>query len=311
MRTAARVVVAAISLGACGSGGSTASDAPSPSVDAAVVPTGGLCTVADDCADDAVCRLDSGRCVLESDHTCGATPGTGAVPPGSFQGCADNTACEAGQICVTLTSSFDVAQQTLSPALRACWRACDPCNPSCGQEQTCIALPEGGGVCSNSDLRAEGEVCLSNNDSGFCAAGRPCVGNAAFAYCLDTCAPEGNPYASNSADCGPDRVCADGTCVPGKLAGEGQQCSPRLSRWCDAGLVCGPDRVCVPGCVTSADCPNGVECFRDEFTFLDPDRGACIADGAVPNGGPCAEDRNCAPGDVCNRFSPEHPGRCQ
>ncbi len=156
------------------------------------------------------------------------------------------------------------------------------------------SVPCAGGLGCSFDGRcvpepAAGEECgLANQGSMTCSAPLLCD----FQRCRRSrpTGPSGACGTSGDADllwCPLGSRCSNGTCV--MLAAEGAPCDS--STQCADGLYC-VDEACSPtlpvgaACVEDADCGEGAWC--DEATR------ACTATYAIPDGGPCTRDEQCA-----------------
>jgi hypothetical protein len=163
-----------------------------------------------------------------------------------------------------------------------------------------------GGYCSaecglGNPCPAAGDQCLTFPDGSFCLRG--CTPGAD-----EDCGPRGDAFC---VVLDPDRP-ADGTCVA--LCASDAECGARI---CDPNLglcvdapvpECAQDEDCAspeicqsgscvavsepepePECASDGDCPGGV---------CNPSTSACIAAPAIPVGGACNVNADCA-GDLC------------
>ena len=142
-----------------------------------------------------------------------------------------------------------------------------------------------GGAAGMGGAGGFGAHCTADDDCGqtfFCYA-------PGVFHCSGKC-PVGSTACATDADCAPDAgSAAPSVCV-------------------DVPCGCSPSRACQPGCLTSADCEEGMTCGADHHctrTVCSPSVGGCPANFACSEGlcirQSCGTDADCAGGCVANK----------
>jgi hypothetical protein len=271
------------------------------------VPTGGACSIDDDCA---------GRDYCASDASC---PGTCTQAGGEGDACAADGHCASGLVCFGGSCSYARQEgESCGPGVGGCHLGllCMGGDSAMGVPGTCL---------SQQDLidAGEDEDCDPTTNS-FCEAGLACVLDVievdgspeAVAVCKPRAEP-GGPcnLAFAPEQCPPGEYCPvelpeyQGTCVPrpvdGEACGVGDMCAD--DHYCDENGVCRSgrriDQACPSGgACFSRTCDDGV-CIAPVRCRLDPEPtcgdGLCEADEDCDT---CAEDCGCA--ETCG------DGRC-
>ncbi len=202
-------------------------------------------------------------------------------------GCGIDSDCAAGLACTDFTG-------TMGRCYGSCFRdagctagyTCDPaynCRPRCDPGHAC-AEPDL--ICDQSDLVGQ------NGDANVGS-----VPGLVWCYaCLQASDCPGGVGCDPELGCGTCRTSDD--CPSGKACIDGGVCQPNcVDGGCPAGEVCdlngeagyGPN-VCY-GCVSAADCPNGLGCDSQSHTC-----GTC--EGPTAQGGPF----DCPPDSVCSNY---------
>ncbi|MET0413834.1 MAG: hypothetical protein ABW217_21170 [Polyangiaceae bacterium] len=178
------------------------------------------------------------------------------------------------------------------------------CLPSCTSDEGCGDRVCDGGLC----VDAPEPECSSDTD---CTSGEVCD------LASDTCQPAPEPGCTSDGDCDEGELCdvTSGECVAAPptpctsdaACATGQTCDTATGSCVTAPpAACTADADCAPGllcdlivgecftpepepCLSDSECPGQV---------CNPSSGACIAAPAIPIGGACTDDLDCA-AEVC------------
>lgn len=252
-----------------------------------------------------VCDYESGVCVPPSDGVCRMPPPEREGPQLAGEACDAAQFCTAGLVCVANSRSFDADAPghplNSTDSGGTCRRPCDPC-VGCGEE-TCIALPSGGGFCAGLGLSGPGGLCGVFTDwRQECAGEALCVDGRCVAACTPdlTLGRSGETgSASTSAACESDERCVRGggsfgttwSCGEPRLADIGEYCDSAIGLLCDYPGLCVGDRGSAGICNLSrdgcGDCPEETHCRT--FGWGE----ACVREGGLPRGVACADDLDC------------------
>lgn len=265
------------------------------------------CTSSADCDAESVCGFETGGCTAASGSICGMPAAdSGSAPLHAtcyFDGAG--ATCATGLVCAVNNWGIDPAADHYNAVSGICLPACDPCNPTCADTETCFSLTDGGGFCAT-DLRLPDEP---GGLHGLCArAAAPSLA------CHSTCRPETVAFANvmgvyfgtsePSIDCGAGDLCVlqtlsmsgnQFTCQPGTAVPDGDPCAPDTGAYCRYPYTCWPilgedtATYCTTACSQSNPCAAGWSC-ADTF---------CMRDGAGAVGTPCTEIRQCRTGLSC------------
>lgn len=265
------------------------------------------------CDADADCAQPNATCVQGAaidgrTGVCVKQVGAGQPPPppppppdpvtGSDLGkpCGRNSDC-GGDLACLASDSNPFGAGLGGPAEGYCSKPCDAVD-ECPEDGVCVSLTAGGAIC----LRA-------------CEAATPGSCGRETAQCADIGVDVCLPDCTSSEGCGA-RVCDPevGLCVdalPPECSSdaecdEGEQCDVASGECVTASPACATDAECATGqlcdtilgrcfvpepepCVSNAECPDQV---------CNPSSGECIPAPAIPIGGACVEDLDCA-AEVC------------
>lgn len=230
------------------------------------------CVVHADCAPGDICAAGEcqpgntcadGRCEdgfkCDGRNTCVPAPGY----------CADDNACESGQVCVSdecrVISDTCTLDSHCGPGRRcennACIAICTSDN-ECAAGQTCESgsCRQGAPECQASSDCSAGR-CVNGACVNECAAETPCV-NANEVCEGGVCVPDWRPRptCSDEMPCADGHVCVEGLCRTPCNSGMAAEClsfDHQLS-------VCGEDRFCysnheaMPECKQASDCDSNI-----------------------------------------------------
>jgi hypothetical protein len=263
---------------------------------------GGACEDDDDCGGNLFC-------VTSSDDPF-------RFPGGPARGmctmaCEGNAECPGGGVCVNSSGESGL-----------CLRACalgggDTCG---GRADLACASIGGNGACvpnCTSDDGCGDRVCSAglciDAPEPECQLDTDCPGGQLCDLTNGTCVPAPDPDCTSDSDCDDAEICdlESGDCV----AAPPPPCASDAD--CASGLACDvPSGSCVTpppaACTGDADCAPGLlcdliigECFAPEpepclsnaecpGQVCNPSSGECIAAPAIPIGGACTDDAQCA-----------------
>jgi Cys-rich repeat protein len=264
------------------------------------------------CQNDADCAGNLRCLTAQSDPF-----GVGGGPAGGYcsMPCDGPDQCPGDGVCATLTASggaLCLRGGCIEGAPNSCGRTqvecvdigVPVCLPACTSDEGCGDRVCNGGLCSEAPV-AE---CSTDTD---CEDGEVCdVPNG-------SCEPAPEPTCSADSECEADEICdvPSGECVaaPPPPCTSDAQCA--TGEACD---VQSGECVALPPteCTADADCATGLlcdliigECFVPEpepclsdsecpGQVCNPSSGECIAAPAIPIGGACSDDLDCA-AEVC------------
>ena len=312
---------------ACGAGGLSACDAPTPedeacngvdddcdgSTDEATAlwcaeQEGDPCTVDDSCVE--------GSCVAGTAVTCDPHPDEPCVvntcaPAGIGNAldftctpspAADGVACADGDDC-TQTDVCDGAGVCGGEPIQGCCETAadctdDPCLEVSCEAGACVETPLSDVACDDSDPCTQGETCAA----GVCQGGEAVVcpaGSQCQTVACDPAALTGDQcvYSAKTGE-----ACDDGDpCTTGDACDDAAACVPggalTAPACCHSDVECDDDNVC-----TADTCGEGDACvFSDADGVSCDDGDPCTLEDACLGGG-CAENTPfpCSPGDDCN-----------
>ncbi|MGZ6087779.1 MAG: hypothetical protein ACXWUE_30185 [Polyangiales bacterium] len=205
-----------------------------------VLPKGGACTVADDCADPTVevCDPSSGKCVAGQ--------------------CGSGMACAAGESCV---------YQSHGSTVGACYKTCAPfASGACPDDSECVVAKFDGseGYCKKRGTGAADSSCSRSDRDTGCVAGHLC--DSVDKACRAQCNFFGGASCPSGQHCVPPGVCTPQTFDAAKV-GDACSASAKLGDACGAtdgaltGVCAGSPLKCAKWCRSKgSDCATGQSC---------------------------------------------------